>query len=56
MQQLRFVYGQNKGKNYTEEEDRFLVRVIFKCEARLLCFSLSNLSTMDQHGLQLRLT
>ena len=25
MQQLRFVYGQNKGKNYTEEEDRFLL-------------------------------
>ena len=25
MQQLRFVYGQNKGKNYTEEEDRFIL-------------------------------
>lgn len=23
--QLRIVYGTNKGKNYTEEEDRFLV-------------------------------
>ena len=24
--QLHIVYGTNKGKNYTEEEDRFLVR------------------------------
>nr|KAJ3419813.1 hypothetical protein HK105_006470 [Polyrhizophydium stewartii] len=25
LQQIRLVYGQNKGKNYTEEEDRFLL-------------------------------
>lgn len=25
--QLHIVYGTNKGKNYTEEEDRFLVSV-----------------------------
>ena len=25
--QLHIVYGTNKGKNYTEEEDRFLVRM-----------------------------
>lgn len=25
--QLHIVYGTNKGKNYTEEEDRFLVRL-----------------------------
>ena len=25
LQQIKFYYGQNKGKNYTEEEDRFLV-------------------------------
>lgn len=26
--QLRIQYGTNKGKNYTEEEDRFLVRIV----------------------------
>jgi len=26
LQQVKLVYGQNKGKTYTEEEDRFLVR------------------------------
>ncbi len=26
--QLHIVYGTNKGKNYTEEEDRFLVRLL----------------------------
>ena len=25
MQELKFQYGQNKGKSYTEDEDRFLV-------------------------------
>jgi len=25
--QMRIAYGTNKGKNYTEEEDRFLVSV-----------------------------
>lgn len=25
MQELKFQYGQNKGKSYTDEEDRFLV-------------------------------
>jgi SLIDE len=25
LQQVKFMYGQNKGKTYTEEEDRFLV-------------------------------
>lgn len=25
LQQIKFNYGQNKGKMYTEEEDRFLV-------------------------------
>lgn len=25
--QLRIAYGTNKGKNYTEEEDRFLVSI-----------------------------
>merc|ERR1712218_515578 len=28
--QLRIVYGTNKGKNYTEEEDRFLVCMLHK--------------------------
>ncbi|XKL63332.1 hypothetical protein PGB90_005696 [Kerria lacca] len=28
--QLRIVYGNNKGKNYTEEEDRFLVCMLHK--------------------------
>lgn len=28
--QLRITYGNNKGKNYTEEEDRFLVCVLHK--------------------------
>merc|ERR1712025_1067691 len=28
--QLRIAYGTNKGKNYTEEEDRFLVRMLHK--------------------------
>lgn len=28
--QLRISYGNNKGKNYTEEEDRFLVCVLHK--------------------------
>ncbi|BES99295.1 SLIDE [Nesidiocoris tenuis] len=28
--QLRISYGTNKGKNYTEEEDRFLVCMLFK--------------------------
>lgn len=28
--QLRIAYGSNKGKNYTEEEDRFLVCMIHK--------------------------
>lgn len=27
LQQIKLVYGQNKGKTYTEEEDRFLVRL-----------------------------
>ena len=27
LQQVKLVYGQNKGKTYTEEEDRFLVRL-----------------------------
>lgn len=26
--QLRIAYGTNKGKNYTEEEDRFLVSCV----------------------------
>lgn len=26
--QLRIAYGTNKGKNYTEEEDRFLVNFL----------------------------
>ena len=26
--QLHIMYGTNKGKNYTEEEDRFLVRLL----------------------------
>ena len=31
--QLHIVYGTNKGKNYTEEEDRFLVRrVVFSIQ------------------------
>ena len=25
MQELKFQYGQNKGKSYTEDEDRFLI-------------------------------
>lgn len=28
--QLRISYGTNKGKNYTEEEDRFLVCMLHK--------------------------
>lgn len=28
--QLRLQYGTNKGKNYTEEEDRFLVCMLHK--------------------------
>ena len=28
--QLRIAYGNNKGKNYTEEEDRFLVCMLHK--------------------------
>lgn len=28
--QLRITYGNNKGKNYTEEEDRFLVCILHK--------------------------
>lgn len=28
--QLRISYGANKGKNYTEEEDRFLVCMLHK--------------------------
>ena len=28
--QLRIQYGTNKGKNYTEEEDRFLVCMLHK--------------------------
>ena len=28
--QLRILYGTNKGKNYTEEEDRFLVCMLHK--------------------------
>ena len=28
--QLRIAYGTNKGKNYTEEEDRFLVCMLHK--------------------------
>lgn len=28
--QLRITYGNNKGKNYTEDEDRFLVCVLHK--------------------------
>lgn len=28
--QLRLIYGSNKGKNYTEEEDRFLVCMLHK--------------------------
>ena len=28
--QLRITYGANKGKNYTEEEDRFLVCMLHK--------------------------
>ncbi|KAK7591268.1 hypothetical protein V9T40_002881 [Parthenolecanium corni] len=28
--QLRIVYGNNKGKNYTEEEDRFLICMLHK--------------------------
>jgi hypothetical protein len=27
LQQIKFLYGQNKGKSYSEEEDRFLVLV-----------------------------
>ncbi|KAI8923627.1 SNF2 family N-terminal domain-containing protein [Entophlyctis helioformis] len=30
LQQLKMVYGQNKGKNYTEEEDRFLLVALDK--------------------------
>merc|ERR1711944_204562 len=28
--QLRIAYGTNKGKNYTEEEDRFLICMLHK--------------------------
>ena len=28
--QLRIAYGTNKGKNYTEEEDRFLICMLYK--------------------------
>jgi len=28
--QLKLIYGTNKGKNYTEEEDRFLVCMLHK--------------------------
>ena len=28
--QLRISYGTNKGKNYTEEEDRFLICMLHK--------------------------
>lgn len=28
--QLRIAYGTNKGKNYTEEEDRFLVCMLHR--------------------------
>lgn len=31
LQQIKFVYGQNKGKTYTEEEDRFLVILFCSC-------------------------
>ncbi len=30
LHQLRITYGNNKGKNYTEEEDRFLVCILHK--------------------------
>ncbi|KAJ3339553.1 hypothetical protein HDU91_001005, partial [Kappamyces sp. JEL0680] len=30
LQQIKFVYGQNKGKTYTEEEDRFLLVMLQK--------------------------
>ena len=30
LQQLKIPYGQNKGKNFTEEEDRFLVVMLHK--------------------------
>lgn len=30
LHQLRISYGNNKGKNYTEEEDRFLVCILHK--------------------------
>lgn len=29
LQQMKITYHQNKGKNYTEDEDRFLVRMLF---------------------------
>ena len=33
--QLHIVYGTNKGKNYTEEEDRFLVSLMFPTYRRV---------------------
>lgn len=35
--QLRIQYGTNKGKNYTEEEDRFLVNNLV-CSFKLVVF------------------
>lgn len=40
--QLHIVYGTNKGKNYTEEEDRFLVRyshdlVVYTVPVEVVC-------------------
>ena len=34
--QLHIVYGTNKGKNYTEEEDRFLVCVVCRCSVYVM--------------------
>lgn len=30
LQQIKFTYGQNKGKSYSEEEDRFLLVMLQK--------------------------
>jgi SWI/SNF-related matrix-associated actin-dependent regulator of chromatin subfamily A member 5 len=37
LQQLRINYGQSKGKNYTEEEDRFMVSIPAFAIIQLFC-------------------
>ena len=55
--QMRIAYGTNKGKNYTEEEDRFLVSpfALRRSFTEILNFWGENGASIPSHGYKIGL-